>query len=323
VQVLAPMKRGAAGTLALNERLQQLLNPLPTSRDADDVAASGRRTDERAAAVMAGSTWHLHVEAQLAVERAAPRAALPLAAQPGMPRVGDAMIQLTNNYDAQVFNGDIGRVTAVAVSGKVLRFSVSYGGRSALVHGESRSDVLVEYTKSACAPSSDSTTPIGPLIGLHHIRPPTIGPHHRTPPSDPTIGPHHWTLTSDPLINCLFTRLHDGHGAHAARGAASGALSLHTPCALVSRCRSKARNTSCSTDHACRVCVHSLGKDVALSYALTVHKAQGAEYPVVVMPIVPQACPTARLDTWRDFLWRAWPWLNTWRGLAWRYVASA
>ena len=29
----------------------------------------------------------------------------------------------------------------------------------------------------------------------------------------------------------------------------------------------------------------ALGRDVALSYALTVHKSQGSEYPVVVLPV--------------------------------------
>ena len=30
----------------------------------------------------------------------------------------------------------------------------------------------------------------------------------------------------------------------------------------------------------------ALGRDVALSYALTVHKSQGSEYPVVVLPVL-------------------------------------
>ena len=32
----------------------------------------------------------------------------------------------------------------------------------------------------------------------------------------------------------------------------------------------------------------ALGRDITLSYALTVHKAQGSEYPVVVLPLLPQ-----------------------------------
>merc|ERR1719428_2497252 len=32
----------------------------------------------------------------------------------------------------------------------------------------------------------------------------------------------------------------------------------------------------------------ALGRDIALSYALTVHKAQGSEYPVVVLSLLPQ-----------------------------------
>ena len=32
----------------------------------------------------------------------------------------------------------------------------------------------------------------------------------------------------------------------------------------------------------------ALGHDVALSYALTVHKSQGSEYAVVVLPVTPR-----------------------------------
>ena len=104
------------------------------------------------------------------------------------PRVGDAMIQLTNDYKENVFNGDIGRVTRVWNEGRALRFSVAFASRSA-IGGDTamanralsgQRDLVVEYTRS------------------------------------------------------------------------------------------------------------SLDKDIALSYALTIHKAQGSEYPVVVVPILPQ-----------------------------------
>ena len=104
-----------------------------------------------------------------------------------MPCVGDRMIQLKNNYDEQVFNGDIGHVRRVWQDGRVTRFAVAFPARTsdaglaaAAAMGMRPSELLVEYTRSA------------------------------------------------------------------------------------------------------------LDRDVALAYALTVHKAQGAEYPVVVMPIVPQ-----------------------------------
>ena len=88
------------------------------------------------------------------------------------------MIQLTNDYEMQVFNGDVGRVTRVWQEGKALRFTVSFTVRASV--GRDSAEMVVEYTRSA------------------------------------------------------------------------------------------------------------LGKDIALSYALTVHKAQGSEYQVVVMPILPQ-----------------------------------
>lgn len=136
LQVLAPLKLGAAGTYALNKRLKQRLNP----------------SEGRDAALLGVS-------------------------------VGDQMIQLTNDYESLVFNGDIGRVTGVR-PGRGARFTVSFGQRDALTRGAGDeaegSEVEVEYGSKA------------------------------------------------------------------------------------------------------------LGRDVALSYALTVHKSQGSEYPVVVLPVLPQ-----------------------------------
>ena len=109
------------------------------------------------------------------------------------------MIQLTNDYSRQVFNGDIGRVTAVWREGRTLRFSVAFSGR---------------------AGASGGAASGGAASG----------------------------------------------GAAAGGAAAGGAVAGE---AEVEYTRS------------------ALDKDVALSYALTVHKAQGSEYPVVVMPVLP------------------------------------
>ena len=173
VQVLSPMKRGNVGTYNLNSQLQALLNP--NDDDAGEAqgggARGGRGSGDAPTGLSGGYTGGS-------------------VAREVMPREGDRMIQLRNDYEQQVFNGDIGHVTRVWQEGRVTRFSVAFPartldgsgrGRKALANAGLRPrDLVVEYTRSA------------------------------------------------------------------------------------------------------------LDRDVALSYALTVHKAQGAEYPVVVMPVVPQ-----------------------------------
>ena len=67
VQVLSPMHRGPAGVAALNDRLQETLNP-----------PSPGRAELR----FGGRTF----------------------------RVGDKVMQIRNNYDKDVFNGDLGRI---------------------------------------------------------------------------------------------------------------------------------------------------------------------------------------------------------------------
>ena len=213
VQVLTPLKRGAAGTFALNARLQERLNPAPDR--AADAALANALLNPTALAAMEQSDWYRTVEERMQLERMPleqqsqppPQQQQPRQQQPrqqprqqqqqqqqqppqpgagsgaspdaeSLPRVGDAMIQLTNDYEMQVFNGDVGRVTRVWQEGKALRFAVSFAVRASV--GRDSTEMVVEYTRSA------------------------------------------------------------------------------------------------------------LGKDIALSYALTVHKAQGSEYQVVVMPILPQ-----------------------------------
>ncbi|HEY3498057.1 MAG TPA: ATP-dependent RecD-like DNA helicase [Polyangiaceae bacterium] len=65
IQVLAPMHRGPAGTILLNERLQQALNP------------GGR----------------------------------PIAPSGGRLRVGDRVMQLRNDHQREVYNGDLGQIS--------------------------------------------------------------------------------------------------------------------------------------------------------------------------------------------------------------------
>lgn len=74
VQVLTPMHRGASGTIALNERLQEALNPTGPS------VKIGYRTF----------------------------------------RLGDKVMQLKNDYEREVYNGDLGFVTKIDQETRIL-----------------------------------------------------------------------------------------------------------------------------------------------------------------------------------------------------------
>jgi len=77
IQVLAPMYRGAIGVVALNEALQEALNP-----------SLARKAERR----LAGRLY----------------------------RVGDKVIQTRNNYDKDVFNGDIGRIHSFDMTNQIM-----------------------------------------------------------------------------------------------------------------------------------------------------------------------------------------------------------
>lgn len=93
VQVLAPMHRGELGTAALNRALQERLNP--------------------AAAVVAGAAGPAELTRGDRVYRA-----------------GDKVMQLRNDYDKSVFNGDIGVIASIDVDEAVVR--VDFDGRLAV-----------------------------------------------------------------------------------------------------------------------------------------------------------------------------------------------
>jgi exodeoxyribonuclease V alpha subunit len=88
IQVLTPMNRGAVGAASLNEALQALLNPLRATA-----------VDDRA-----------RFESTVRGTRTF--------------RVGDKVMQLRNDYDKNVFNGDVGLVAGIdpEEGGMVVRF---------------------------------------------------------------------------------------------------------------------------------------------------------------------------------------------------------
>ena len=98
VQVLTPMHGGPLGTVALNLKLQALLNP--------DGAVY--RKGER------------------------------------LFREGDRVLQVRNDYDNDIFNGDVGRVVSVGEGGIV----VSFDGQRVVLTGEKLSDLQLAYAIS-------------------------------------------------------------------------------------------------------------------------------------------------------------------------------
>ena len=91
IQLLCPMRRGTLGTENLNRRLQEILNPEYTTPVSHPLEKSrfGGRTYKR----MSESADQSRTA--------------------GGFRVGDKVMQIRNNYDYDVFNGDIGRVVAI------------------------------------------------------------------------------------------------------------------------------------------------------------------------------------------------------------------
>ncbi len=84
LQVLAPMHRGVCGVENLNRELQKALNPKKNKAVARDFRLRGE--DEI-----------------LEIERFG-----------RLYRVGDKVMQIKNNYDKDVFNGDLGRITSIS-----------------------------------------------------------------------------------------------------------------------------------------------------------------------------------------------------------------
>jgi exodeoxyribonuclease V alpha subunit len=88
IQILTPMNRSELGSRHLNERLQEVLNPV-------------RSTNEKDAIQIQRYGWTF--------------------------RIGDKVLQTVNNYQKEVFNGDIGRVLGIDLEDQVIR--VDFDGR--------------------------------------------------------------------------------------------------------------------------------------------------------------------------------------------------
>ena len=116
IQIMSPMHRGTCGITVLNTEIQAALNSKAE-------AESKQRSDPD---YTPSAQWHF---------REKTRKTLPVEIAYGTNtfRVGDKVIQTRNNYDKNVFNGDMGIIRAVAAdsSGVTIEFT-----------GE-----IIEYTK--------------------------------------------------------------------------------------------------------------------------------------------------------------------------------
>ena len=91
IQLLCPMRRGALGTENLNKRLQEVLNIEYTAPATHPLQKARFGTRHQSSASHFGNQ----------------------SVTAGGFRVGDKVMQVRNNYDYDVFNGDIGRVVAI------------------------------------------------------------------------------------------------------------------------------------------------------------------------------------------------------------------
>ncbi len=122
IQVLTPMHRGAAGTLALNDALQAALNP------------------EGPALVVGGQRL----------------------------RAGDKVMQMRNDYEREVFNGDVGSVERVDVAQRTL--SVRFDGREVVYDGNDADALTLAYAASIHkSQGSEYPVVVLPLLTAHFV----------------------------------------------------------------------------------------------------------------------------------------------------------
>ncbi len=124
IQVLAPIYRGPAGVIALNERLQERLNPPANNKP------------ERK---LLGTIF----------------------------RLGDKVMQTQNNYDKDVYNGDIGFIRSMDIIEQVL--VVDFDGRSATYDWSDADQLTLAYVVSVHkAQGSEFPVVVMPVVTQHY-----------------------------------------------------------------------------------------------------------------------------------------------------------
>ena len=124
IQVISPIYRGPAGVIALNDRLQEKLNP-PT----------GNKPERR----LFGTVF----------------------------RLGDKVMQTQNNYDKDVYNGDIGFIQGMDMIEQTL--SVDFDGRNVLFEWSEADQLTLAYAVSVHkAQGSEFPAVVMPIVTQHY-----------------------------------------------------------------------------------------------------------------------------------------------------------
>jgi len=124
IQVLAPIYRGPAGVIALNDRLQEKLNP-----------AANNKPERR----LFGTTF----------------------------RLGDKVMQTQNNYDKDVYNGDIGFIQSMDMIEQTL--TVDFDGRTATFEWSEADQLTLAYVVSVHkAQGSEFPVVVMPVVTQHY-----------------------------------------------------------------------------------------------------------------------------------------------------------
>ncbi|MBI1923325.1 AAA family ATPase, partial [Candidatus Poribacteria bacterium] len=131
IQVLCPMRRGTVGSENFNKRLQVALNP-----------ACGEVLNANSTETIRGGRNF---------------------------RVGDKVMQVRNNYDYDVFNGDIGRITAVDVVEK--QVTVTFPEKVVAYDMADVNELVLAYAVTVHkAQGSEYSAVVVPLMTQHAIR---------------------------------------------------------------------------------------------------------------------------------------------------------
>jgi exodeoxyribonuclease V alpha subunit len=124
IQVIVPMNRGPVGVIALNQRLQETLNP------------PGRAIDR----VLNGRMY----------------------------RAGDKVMQTRNNYDKEVFNGDVGRIQQMDITDQAM--TVAYDDRFVSYDFSEVSELAHAYAISVHrSQGSEYPVVVVPMVTQHYM----------------------------------------------------------------------------------------------------------------------------------------------------------